>query len=216
MKKNIFILFLGLITSCNSNKKLEGTWIGAYSYSEKFESFMNLPIRNFVTFKDNEYFAKNFTYDYLSEKSFGNGTYEYRSNEIILDSDIENNKIIESINNDSLVFKGKDGSNNSVFKKLNDSLKNKSKNIKLIGKRFFIKSKEYNDTLSFINDTLIIKSSDKTKNPGTRWERFNHNGFDILFMEMDIPLIIREELNDKIHLTGFHKKRYDIELIELK
>ena len=177
---------------------------------------MNLPIRSFVTFKNDNYFAKSFKYDYRAEKDFENGTFNYNWEKITYNSDNEYTKIVKSLNNDSLVIKGTDGSNNSVFKKLNDTLKNKAKNIKLIGKRYLVKSEKYNDTLNFINDTLLIKSTDKTRNPGIRWERINENGFDILFMEMDIPLIIRNELNGKIVLTGFHKKTYNLELIELK
>lgn len=177
---------------------------------------MNLPIRSFVTFKNDNYFTKSFKYDYRSEKDFEKGTYNYKWKKITYNSDNENIDNVELLNNDSLVIKGVNGSDNSVFKKLNDTLKNKSKNIKLIGNRYLVKSEKYNDTLNFINDTLLIKSSDKTKNPGIRWERINENGFDILFMQMDIPLIIREEINGKIILIGFHKKTYNLELTELK
>jgi hypothetical protein len=217
LRKIIYILILGLILSCNSNKQLEGTWIGAYSYSENIESSMNLPIRSFVTFKNDDYYARSFKFDYRAEKDFEKGTYKYKWKKIITyNSDNENINDVELLNNDSLVIKGIDDSNNSVFKKLNDTLKSKSKNIKLIGKRYLVKSETYNDTLNFINDTLLIKSSHKTRNPGIRWERINENGFDILFMEMDIPLIIKDELDGKINLTGFHKKTYNLELTELK
>ncbi|WP_303316651.1 hypothetical protein Q4Q34_07550 [Flavivirga abyssicola] len=216
MRKTIYILILGLILSCNSNKQLEGTWIGAYSYSENVESSMNFPIRSFVTFKNDNYFTKSFKFDYRAEKDFEKGTYSYNWKKITYNSDNENTNVVELLNNDSLIIKGVDGSNNSVFKKLNDTLKSKSRNTKLIGKRYLVKSKKYNDTLNFINDSLLIKSSNKTRNPGTKWERINENGFDILFMEMDIPLIIRNKLNGKIILTGFHKKTYNIEITELK
>jgi hypothetical protein len=177
---------------------------------------MNLPIRSFVTFENDKYFTKSFKYDYRTEKDFEKGTYNYFWNKITYNSDNEYTNTVELLNSDSLVIKGIDGSNNSVFKRLDNSLKNKSNNIKFIGKRFLVKSKTYSDTLHFVSDTLLIKSSDKTRNRGTRWERIKENGFDILFMEMDIPLIITNELDGKIILNGFHKKRYQIEFIELK
>tara|TARA_R110000796_G_scaffold136239_1_gene252293 strand:+ start:336 stop:1028 length:693 start_codon:yes stop_codon:yes gene_type:complete len=223
LKKNICILFLGLIMSCNSNRKLEGTWIGAYSYSENVDSSMSLPLRTLVTFENDKYFAKNFKYDYRSERDYEKGTYKFKWNKIFHNSDNEFAYEVAIINTDSLVLKGNNGSNNAVLKKLNDSLKNQSKNVKLVGKRFLSKSvkntdlnKVAYDTLSFVNDSILIKKSDKTRNPGTRWERFKQNGFDIIFMEMEIPLIIRNKDKNKIYLTGFHKKRYEIELTELK
>jgi hypothetical protein len=223
LRKTIYILFLGLIISCNSNKQLEGTWIGTYSYSENDESFMNLPIRIIAAYENDQYFVKTFKYDYLSENDLEKGTYKYKWNKLIHKSAVEYTNIIESINSDSLIFKGLNGSNNSVLKKLNDSLKNQSPNIQFKGKRFLSKSaknkdltKIVYDTINFINDTLLIISSYKGRNSGIKWERFRHNKFDILFLEMDMPAVIRKEYNGKIYLTGFYKNIYDIELTELK
>lgn len=207
--KIFHILILVLILSCDSNKKLEGNWIGTYSTLGKIDTPMDIPIQTFVSFENNQYFAKRFGED------FSKGTYEYKWNRIYYNSIKEDNTIIELLNDNKLVTRENMGSNDSKFEKLHDSLKSNT-NLKLIGKRFLIKSEIYADTLNFINDTLVIRSTFKTIKSGVHWERFKQNGFDILFMEMDIPYLIRENLDNKTILTGHWDKKFDLELIELE
>lgn len=216
MKRILLILILGLIISCNSKEKLEGTWIGAYSYSNTSDSNMNLPQRIVITFEEDKYFAKSFKYDYSSESDFEQGTYEYEGDTIFYNSGKANTAILDIISRDSLVIKGMEGANNTVYKRLEDSLKNRSENIQLIDKRYLMTSKNYTDTLNFINDSLVVKSSDNSGKPGTYWEKINHNGFDILFIEYNTPLIFRQKRNETIFLTGLYKNSYDFELIELE
>ena len=216
MKKILFLFLLGMFMSCNSNQKLEGTWIGAYSYSHISDSDTHLPQRIVVTFKNGQYFARSFKYDYRAESDLENGSYEYRGDSLFLKSSSVKTEIIDILSKDSLVIKGLGGSSNTVYKKLDDSLKSRSGNISLTGKRFLRTSKNYSDTLNFVNDSVVVKSWGNSRNLELSWERINHNGFDILFMDLDIPYIIRMERNGVIKLTGLHKKRYDLELKELE
>ena len=216
MKKILIILILGLCISCSSKEYLEGTWIGAYSYSNTSDSNMNLPQRIVVTFEEDNYFAQSFKYDYRSESDFEKGTYEYDGETIFYKSDKANTALLEIISKDSLVIKGLEGANNTVYKRLEDSLKSKSDHIDLKGKRFLRTSSNYSDTLNFINDSIIIKSWENNRKLEMHWERISHSGFEILFMDLDIPYIIRKGRDGTIKLTGLHKNRYELELRELE
>lgn len=201
---------------CNSGQNIEGTWIGAYSYSNISDSTMHQPQRIVVTFENDEYFVKRFKYDYRSESDFEKGIYEYDDDTIFFNSDKANTALLDNRTYDSLVIKGLDGANNTVFKRLDDSLRSRSENIDLIGKRFLRTSKNYSDTLIFVNDSLLLKSWENKRKLELSWERISHNGFDILFMDLDIPYIMRKERNGIIKLTGLHKNRYELELMELQ
>ncbi|MCC8358899.1 hypothetical protein [Salinimicrobium sediminilitoris] len=215
MKKILIILFLVLFLSCSSKENLEGTWIGAYSYSTNSDS-KKMPTRILITFEKDKYFAKSFKYDYRSESDFEKGTYEYNRDTIFYNSDQTNTALLEIISKDSLVMKGLEGANNTVYKRLEDSLKSKSDNINLKGKRFLRTSLNYSDTLNFTNDSIIIKSWENNRTLEIHWERISHNGFEILFLDLDIPYIIRKGRDGTIKLTGLHKNRYELELRELK
>ena len=206
-----------MIFSCDSNKKLEGNWISTYT-SDNINPSIKIPFRLFVSFKNNQYFIKRFKYDSPFGKDSEKGTYQYKWNKLtynLIDSkDSTNSDVIKLINDNSLVFKGSMNSNHSKFKKLDNSLKSNI-NLKLIGKKFLIKSSIYSDTINFINDTTVIRSSFKTT-LGMHWERSKQNGFDILFMEMDIPYLLRKKPDGKTILTGHYDDKFDLELIELE
>lgn len=164
MKKIIFIILSGLILSCNSAEKLEGNWIGAYTYAEETESSMNLPLRVFINFEDHAYFIKSFKYDYSSENDAQKGTFTYRNHKIYDQTDSTFTSFIKSVHKDSLIFKGENGMNNSVFKKLHDSLKTQHKNILFTVRTFLSKTIENKDldkisydTITFVNDSILVK-----------------------------------------------------------
>ncbi|WP_298529430.1 hypothetical protein [uncultured Christiangramia sp.] len=215
-KNIIYITILSFIISCDSKKELNGTWIGAYSYSDNLKSSFKSPIRVIVNFDEDKYLSRSFKYDYRSENNIEKGNLTFNGKKIIYDSNNKKNDIIQSLNNDSLIIKGFKGSNNSVYKKLDNSLKNRSKDIQLTGKSFQIRSGKNVDTLNFVSDSLILSNSDKSRKPGTKWERIKQNGFDILFMEMNVPLLIQEKIDDTIYLKGLYKKVINFKLIELK
>ena len=177
---------------------------------------MNLPQRVVVTFEEDNYFAKSFKYDNRSESDFEKGSYDYDGKTIFYNSDKTNTALLEIISKDSLVIKGLEGANNTVYKRLEDSLKSKSDHIDLKSKRFLRTSQDYSDTLNFINDSIVIKSGESNRKLEMHWERISHNGFEILFMDLDIPYIIWEERDGTMKLTGLHKNRYELELRELE
>lgn len=216
MKKSLIIFILGLFISCSSKENLEGTWVGAYSYSNTSDSNMSLPQRIVVTFEEDNYFAKSFKYDYRSGSDFEKGTYEFDGETIFYSSNNRNTALVGINRKDSLVIKGSEGANNTVYKRLEDSLKSKSAHIDLKGSRFLRTSLNFSDTLNFTNDSIVIKSWENDRTLEIHWERISHNGFDILFMDLDIPYIIREGKDGTIKLTGLHKNRYELELRELK
>lgn len=114
MKKKHIILFLGLIISCSSKENLEGTWIGAYSHSTTSDS-NKMPKRVVITFEKDKYLVRSFKYDYRSESDFEKGTYEFDSDTIFFNSDKTSTAIVNITTNDSLVMKGLEGANNTVY-----------------------------------------------------------------------------------------------------
>ncbi len=209
------MLVAGHLLSCNSRENIEGTWIGAYSYYNISDSANHLPERIVVTFEVDKYFAKRFKYDYRSKSDVEKGTYSYNDGTIFFNSDNPSTAVLDIISRDSLVIKGLEGANNTVYKRLSDTLKSRSQNIDLAGKRFLRTSKNYSDTLNFVNDSLLIKCWDNNTKLELAWERTKHNGFDILFMDLDIPYIIGKERSGTIKLTGLHRRTYDMNLEEL-
>lgn len=215
MKILIRILILTLLLfSCQTDKVLQGTWIGVYSYSDKNPNL--LPIRNLITFDKSKFNSQGFWVDGYKEI---NGEYnsiskELKTNEVREELFIYVDKI-EKITHDSLIIKtisenGDEFGRRKVYKKINDSLKSKS-NINLIGKKFIIKSEKNKDTIFFKNDSLLLNMASKSK---VQYERLNYNGFDILFMSDDAPYVIYKQKDNKIYALVFSLKVIELELIE--
>ncbi|MFV8226460.1 hypothetical protein [Christiangramia aquimixticola] len=215
MRKLFSLILLIILVSCNTTRKIEGNWIGAYSYSESPESSFNSPIRVIISFSDGKYKLNSFKYDYRLGGNTKHGSFKLSDRKIIFDDDEKENSQIKFINNDSLVISGHNGSNNSVYKKLDDSLKIGLNDIELIGRKFLLKSRDYTDTLKFVNDSILISGSDKDRFPRTKWDRIHQNEFDIIYMEGNIPMIIQGKSHDTIYAIGFHKSAIDFKLIEL-
>ena len=214
MRRTLYIIFASvIISSCNSENRLDGTWIGAYSYSPN-NTTSSLPIRQIITFNNCQYTADGFKYDFDKRKELGK--FKISSKKLILNEKLKYQKEIESINSDSIVFKGEMGSMNQVYKKVNPLLKeNRNSKIDLIGKVFLITSDSYKDTIYFKNDTVLIKKSDITREPGNRWERIKHNGFDLIFMELNVPFIIQKQKDSIIYATEYYKEKAEFKLKEL-
>ena len=207
------------MTSCQNEKRLNGTWISAYEYDDKDSlnyDLSGIPFNEIWNFDDGILKIREFKYDhYKNERSF---EFKLKGNKLVVDgNEPYTSDIIEPIAKDSFQLSGlSHGGRNRVYKKLNDSLKSKSNDIKLTGNKFIRNFKKWSDTIHFVNDSVYTSSSWTQGKSDLMWERVNFNGFDILFTDIYIPFILKKKVGNKIYLTTFDKKKenYILELIE--
>ena len=218
-KKLLNILILTLIlTSCQNEKKLNGTWISSYKFSDN-DSIKNyvvgdFPFNQLITFDNGTFNIKEFKYDYYENER--TEQFELNGNSFVIAGNEDyNSEIIDPLTKDSLVFKS--FNQNSVYKRLVDSLKNKSINIKLTGKKYARNFRKWTDTIQFINDSVYISNSWKFGDSDNfMWERINHNGFDILFTENYAPFILKKQIGNEIYVSVFGNKKEDYILKEIE
>ena len=188
-------------------------WIGDYAYStENNEIRIIRSIRRILTFDNGVCSAKGSKYDYGTETKKG----EYNLTLKILELDGEFEKYdIEIFTSDSLVLINKANSFRYVYRKLSDSLKHNS-DIEFIGKEFKWENNKFTDTLYFKNETFLKRKSQKINNGEVSWERIKHNGFDIIFIDGDVPYLIKGQNGKTINLITYHKTELKHTMIELE
>lgn len=124
---------------------------------------------------------------------------------------------IVNINKDSLVIDKNPNTENSslhVYRKLTKNLKHKKKT-EFVGKKFIIKSRIFNDTIDFKNDSILIrKANNEIYN--LDWTRIDFEGYDILFISEYVPYLIIEENGKNINLKTLHKIDIEHIMTELK
>ena len=226
MRKKHYILILALILIsvlaflfCKTDEKLKGTWIGEYSTNTDNSDFKVInAIPNLLTFKNKRCYSKGSKFTYGTKIRESN--YMFFSDNIIFESgkyfnDYEQIEILK-LENDSLVLKNQNtGSFLKIYRKLSDTLKHNQK-IKLTGKKFFWKNKFFQDTIHFKNDSILISISNKNPKFSTLWERINYNGFDILFIDGDVPYLIKNQNGNSINLLTFHKEPLEHIMTEIE
>ncbi|WP_452225812.1 hypothetical protein [Lacinutrix cladophorae] len=214
---NILLILVLFLSACQTDKDLKGTWIGEYSKSEN--GTIVFPERNLLSFKNNKCYSKGSKYDYGTELRESKNM--YFSNDIIFNEDYSEGNPVEyyeivKVESDSLVIKIPNNEFQHVYRKLPETEKHNLK-IDFIGKKFFWKNRKFQDTIYFKTDSTLVRESNKNLNYNTSsWERINFNGYDILFMDGDVPYLI-EKLNGKtINLRTFHKTNIEHTMTELE
>ena len=170
------------------------------------------PIRRILTFDNGLLTAKGSKYDY--ETSFEKGEYNLILRTLELEGEYEKYSI-EIFDSDSLVLINKANSIRYVYRKLSDSLKHNSK-IDFIGKQFKWENNKFTDTIFFKNQNFFRRKSQEYNNGEVSWERIEHNGFDIIFVDMEVPYIVSKPINETILLWTFHKTPLEHKLTEIK
>jgi hypothetical protein len=214
---SILLILVLFLSACQTDKDLKGTWIGEYSNSGK--TSLGFPERNLLTFKNNKCYSKGSKYDY------GTGIREsknmYFSNDIIFNEDYSEDNPLEyyeiiKIESDSLVIKIPNNEFRHVYRKLPESAKHNQK-IDFVGKNFFWKNRKFQDTIYFKTDSTLVRKSNKRPDYNTSsWERINFEGYDILFMDGDVPYLIENQNGKIINLKTFHKTDIEHTMTELE
>ena len=221
MRKTFYILLIVVIfTSCDKGKKLNGTWISAYEIRENDTlnyDLSGIPFNEIWEFKDGALNIREFKFDAF-EDSIRSFNFKIKGNKLVVnDSEPYFSNIIDLITKDSFQLSGISyGNVKLIYKKLNDSLKNKSTDFKLTGNKYIRNLKKWTDTIQFVNDSVFKSSGWKQGNSDLMWERVNVNGFDILFTDIYIPFILTGKNGDRISVTTFdrNEEKYILKQIE--
>lgn len=214
MNKILAILIFSLIISCgNINKNLEGVWVSTYFKRTGDNKRIPISAKKIIEFTNDSVYIRGL-------KNFPNnnykGTYSLKGNKLIFDDSITSNLVNKT--KDSLVIKDFDDSK-MVYKKLQDTLKNKSKKkINLVDKSFQVYYQKIRDTITFSNNTVIL--SKHHRNIKTKWELINYKGYDFLMIDdiFYLPLIVRNIHEEKgvINCTSLHVNPESIKMIQLE
>ncbi len=211
----ISLILTLLLSACQTDKDLKGTWIGEYSKSENGIIFAE---RNLLTFKNNKCYSKGSKYDYGTEVRESKNM--YFSNDIIFNDDYSENNPLEyyeivRVESDSLVIKIPNNGFQHIYRKLPESAKHNQK-IDFAGKKFFWKNKIFQDTIYFKTDSTLVRKSIKIPNYETSWERINFEGYDIIVLDGVAPFLIENQIGKTINLRTFHKTDIEHTMTELK
>ena len=215
LKKKVIISLILVIflSACQTNKDLKGTWIGDYSSSFDSEnSNVIFAIQNLMTFENNKVYAQG------SFRNFGTNQIRESKRMLLSDNIVFNDEYYEivKVNADSLVLKIPNNNFLHIYRKLSEKFKNNQK-ADLTGKKFSWKNKIFQDTIYFATDSTFKRKSNKDPRFKTsRWERINHKGFDILFLDGDVPYLIENKKDKTIELRTFHKTELKHIMTELE
>lgn len=200
---------------------MKGTWIGDYSSSFDSENpTMIFAIQNLMTFENNKVYAQGSYRDYGTDQIRESKISFFSNNIVFNDEYSEDNPLeyyeIVKVNADSLVVKIPNNNSLHIYRKLSEKLKNNQKP-ELTGKKFSWKNEIFQDTIYFVTDsTFKRKSNQDPRFKTSRWERINHRGFDILFLDGDVPYLIENKKEKTIELRTFHKTELKHIMTELQ
>ncbi|MHA7944602.1 hypothetical protein ACJOV8_016105 [Formosa sp. 3Alg 14/1] len=214
----ILVIFL---SACQTDKDLKGTWIGDYSSSFNSDNpSMIFAIQNLMTFENNKVYAQGSDRDFGTDQIRESKRMFLSDNIVFNDEYSEENPLeyyeIVKVNADSLVVKIPNNEFLHIYRKLSEKLKNNQK-VELTRKTFYWKNEIFQDTIYFVTDSTFKRKTNKdTRFKTSRWERINHKGFDILFLDGDVPYLIENKKEKTIELRTFHKTELKHTMTELE
>ena len=210
MKRILKILtFAILISSCSKEKGLEGIWYGAYTISNgKKEPLLETTL---LHFKDNHLYTiriRDLSTGALDKVNIDTSNFEYVGNKLKLDTyaanlELSKDSIILEIEHQKL-----------VLRRIPDNLKNVDISTGCFHNSFIIKSKNYQDSIDFVNDSLVIFTGMyDQKFPGKKWQIVVYGGFKFLNIQSELhPVTIIQSCNS----NGIGLIYPTIEIIEIK
>lgn len=192
----LIILLLGL-----TNKPIQGTWLGTYCEYPEVALFM--ANERIITFNNFNSLEQAPHYELTKERK---GYFSTLLNFIKTDHQYY---IIKSLEEDQLILKAKKyDPAYRTFIKLHDSLKNMQP-ITLTGKKFLFTRDSFSDTLFF----KTANTAERSNFPNSfQWKELQHNGFQVLFMEEAVPLLITKQHGTYIELKNMTQPNQKITL----
>lgn len=215
MKRVSLVFYLLFLFSCSNETPLKGIWIGDYEMDSSEEEVKKYPHNILLDFSDDTVKTKILQY-WASKPGSDIGLYKeaYSLDGNILTIDSTQAKI--QVESDSLVITYVNNENDSyVFKRLGNKNSSRPK-VDLSGKAFTISGLGRIDSVDFINDSLYIDIYNDSNSIGKieKWSIAEYGPFSfLLFDKFLMPsILINQELNNEISLTGLFKKEFDIEM----
>lgn len=207
MRNTLLLILLLLVLSCNKQKKIQGIWLSSYSLNEKG---IKTPIaaKKMIEFIDDSLHirgVKTFPYSRYDGK--------YALNRSLLEINDSIFINIKEISKNTLVFIN-DNQEKIIYNKLTDSLKSQCQSYKFDNKIFRIEYPNIIDTITFINDSILINQSYRIER---NWSLIKYKGFVILMTDdvLDLPLILRQSNDNSIDLIVFDSIPKSIIMVEL-
>jgi len=188
MKRTLQILLIIIIvSSCGSESKLEGVWFGAYTISDGIKKpLLETTLLQFEGDQLHTLTISNQSVKVLdgvtadkTEYKLSNGKLEYGSHS----QDIQFSK-------DSLILEFE--YEKLVLRRIQENLKNLEINNGCFRGSYFIQSKYYQDSIHFVNDSLLIYTGDNHESfPAKKWQIVEFGGFKFLnVLDYESPLLI--------------------------
>ena len=211
MKRLLQILtFSLLLSSCAKKNVLEGVWYAAYKISDDKKE--PLSETTLFEFRDDKLFTvkiRDFSTGELDKVSvdtakykLGNGKLEFNSYSPPI-----------QLTNDSLTLEFEN--QKLVLRRIPESLRNLDINADCFRGSYFLNSKNYQDSIDFANDSLLIYTGEYGQNfPGKKWQIVDYAGFKFLNIHEELqPVVIIKSCNsDGIDLIYPTVQNIDIRL----
>lgn len=194
----VTILLILVLSISLTNHELKGTWIGEYEVHPDMDLYLAhervMTLGYFSCIEEAPKYYSTSSIDNPDNITSERIGFVLNMFDVIKSNNFNKYEVI-SINGDSLQVKSNDFDKikYQTFRRIDDSLKNNQK-INLAGKKFLLSSYIGTDTIHFKKDGTYIESSYHS------WELIEHNGFQILFLEENTPLVIFNKNSDIIEL----------------
>lgn len=187
VKHIIFILYIFSLAACGPKGTIHGTWISSYLINKEGKKHP-IAAKKIIRFTKDSIFIRGLRThpNYNLEQK-----YKINGNQIEVHKEIIK---IAKISKDSLVLLDDNGYV-LIYNRLTDNLKYRGEfklrgELKLRGESFQIMYPFSTDTISFINDSVLVN-----KNYGIEryWEFIKYNDFAILMIDdtFDLPFILK-------------------------
>lgn len=214
MKRLLQILTIAIIlSSCNRDKGLEGLWYAAYTVSDSKKEVLYEP--TLFEFKGDQLFTikiRDLATGELGKVSIDTSTFE------IVDSTLKFETYSPTIHfsKDSIVLNFEKPNQTLVLRKIPVSLRPTTFQIDCFDGSFYVKGKNYQDSIDFVNDSLLIYTGEYEQNfPGKKWQIVDYDGFKFLNIHEELqPVTIIKLCNaEGIELIYPSIQSIDIKLI---
>lgn len=183
-----------LLSSCAKKNALEGVWYGAYTFSnDKKETLSETTL---FEFRDDKLFTvkiRDFSTGELDKVSVENAKYKLENGKLEFNS--YSPKI--QITNDSLTLEFEN--QKLVLRRIPESLRNLNINADCFKGSYSLNSKNYQDSIDFVNDSLLIYTGEYDQNfPGKKWQLVDYAGFKFLNIHEELqPVVIIKSCNSE-------------------
>lgn len=226
MKRIVRYLLAGIVAlsicslhACTEKTGIEGTWIMAYSQSEggEREPSMRRVLFDFEGNLANWVTIGDLSTGELAKVLIRKGEFSINGSDLVIKIQDEDEMVFQlTIWADSLMLNfDKPVNTNLIFRRLQPSLKSDRISRDCFVGSHVIKGRNYQDSLDFINDTLLIYTGKYNMNfPSATWDIVNYKEFHFLNIHDELaPFWLIRSCSDKeinLELPQFRNLKYTL------